>query len=53
MDGPPGDRGDLEATPVERGLTAEDFEGPRYVRLRRIQQLAAEGRLDLKDLRLR
>jgi hypothetical protein len=34
------------------GLTAEDFEG-RYVRLRRIQQLAAEGRLDLKDLRLR
>jgi nucleoside-diphosphate-sugar epimerase len=35
------------------GLTAEDFEGPRYVRLRRIQQLAAEGRLDLKDLRLR
>jgi nucleoside-diphosphate-sugar epimerase len=37
----------------ERGLTAEDFEGPRYVRLRRIQQLAAEGRLDLADLRLR
>ena len=35
------------------GLTAEDFEGPRYVRLRRIQQLAAEGRLDLKDLRFR
>jgi hypothetical protein len=34
-------------------LTAEDFEGPRYVRLRRIQQLAAEGRLDLSDLRLR
>jgi nucleoside-diphosphate-sugar epimerase len=34
-------------------LTAEDFEGPRYVRLRRIQQLAAEGRLDLADLRLR
>jgi nucleoside-diphosphate-sugar epimerase len=37
----------------ERGLTAEDFEGPRYVRLRRIQQLAADGRLDLADLRLR
>jgi nucleoside-diphosphate-sugar epimerase len=34
-------------------LTTEDFEGPRYVRLRRIQQLAAEGRLDLSDLRLR
>ena len=37
----------------ERGLTAEDFEGPRYVRLRQIQRLAAEGRLDLTDLRLR
>ena len=37
----------------EYELTAEDFEGPRYVRLRRIQQLAAEGRLDLSDLRLR
>jgi len=37
----------------ERGLTAEDFEGPRFVRLQRIQQLAAEGRLDLRDLRLR
>jgi len=37
---------------AERGLTAEDFEGPRFVRLRRIQQLAAEGRLDLADLRL-
>jgi nucleoside-diphosphate-sugar epimerase len=36
-----------------QGLTAEDFEGPRYVRLGRIQQLAAEGRLDLADLRLR
>ena len=38
---------------AERGLTAEDFEGPRFVRLQRIQQLAAEGRLDLSDLRLR
>ena len=37
----------------DRGLTTEDFEGPRYVRLQRIQQLAAEGRLDLTDLRLR
>jgi nucleoside-diphosphate-sugar epimerase len=36
----------------EYDLTAEDFEGPRYVRLRRIQQLAADGRLDLTDLRL-
>ena len=30
----------------ERGLTTEDFEGPRYVRLKRIQQLADERRLD-------
>ena len=37
----------------ERGLAAEDFDGPRFVRLRRIQQLAAQGRLDLRDLRLR
>jgi nucleoside-diphosphate-sugar epimerase len=37
----------------QRGLTTEDFEGPRFVRLRRIQQLAADGRLNLKDLRLR
>jgi nucleoside-diphosphate-sugar epimerase len=36
-----------------RGLTTEDFEGPRYVRLRQIQRLAAEGRLDLSDLRIR
>ena len=36
-----------------RGSTTEDFEGPRYVRLRQIQQLAAEGRLDLADLRLK
>lgn len=38
---------------AERGLTAEDFEGPRFVRLQRIQQLAAEGRLDLEQLRMR
>jgi nucleoside-diphosphate-sugar epimerase len=37
----------------ERGLTAEDFEGPRFVRLQRIQQLIAEGRLDRRDLRRR
>ena len=37
----------------ERGLTTEDFEGPRYVRLRQIQRLANEGRLDLTTLRLR
>ena len=36
----------------DRGLTTEDFEGPRYVRLQRIQQLADEGRLDLTDLRM-
>jgi nucleoside-diphosphate-sugar epimerase len=35
-----------------RGLTTEDFEGPRYVRLRRIQQLASQGRLNLADLRM-
>jgi nucleoside-diphosphate-sugar epimerase len=37
----------------ERGLSVEDFEGPRFVRLRQIQRLAEEGRLDLTDLRLR
>src|SRR5829696_4654815 len=37
----------------ERGLSADDFEGPRFVRLRQIQRLADEGRLDLTDLRLR
>ena len=36
----------------DRGLAREDFEGPRFVRLRRIQQLAAERRLRLADLRL-
>ncbi len=36
----------------ERGLTAEDFEGPRYVRLQRIRQLAEAGRLDLASLRM-
>jgi nucleoside-diphosphate-sugar epimerase len=37
----------------ERGLTAEDFDGARYVRLRAIQRLADEGVLDLDTLRLR
>jgi nucleoside-diphosphate-sugar epimerase len=37
----------------DRGLTAEDFDGPRYVRLQRIQQLARQGRLDVADLRMR
>ena len=37
----------------ERGLSADDFEGPRFVRLRQIQRLADESRLDLTDLRLR
>lgn len=29
-----------------RGLSAEDFEGPRYVRLERIRELLASGRVD-------
>ena len=28
------------------GLSAEDFEGPRYVRLARIRELMAAGALD-------
>jgi hypothetical protein len=28
------------------GLSSEDFEGPRYVRLARIRELANAGRLD-------
>ena len=51
LDHPAGDQGDLERRrrprPDDRGLR-----GPAVVRLRRIQQLAAEGRLDLTDLRL-
>jgi nucleoside-diphosphate-sugar epimerase len=34
------------------GLTKDDFTGPRYVRLEQIRALAADGRLDLADLRL-
>lgn len=41
------------ATDMNRyGLSAEDFEGPRFVRLARIRQLMAAGELD-EDLRLR
>jgi hypothetical protein len=36
---------------TERGLSAEDFEGPRFVRLARIQELIKNRRLD-DDLRL-
>jgi len=36
----------------EHGLSVDDFEGARFVRLRKIQSLADEGRLDLTDLRL-
>jgi nucleoside-diphosphate-sugar epimerase len=36
----------------DRGLTAEDFEGARFVRLQRIRQLADAGRLDLATLRM-
>lgn len=35
----------------ERGLAAADFEGERFVRLKRIQRLAADGALDLANLR--
>jgi nucleoside-diphosphate-sugar epimerase len=39
------------AADMERfGLVTEDFEGPRFVRLQRINQLRAQGRLD-DDLR--
>jgi len=38
---------------ADRGLEAADFEGARFVRLERIRQLAADGRLDLATLRLR
>ncbi|MFC8597475.1 NAD-dependent epimerase/dehydratase family protein [Isoptericola sp. NPDC057191] len=38
---------------ADRALTADDFEGARFVRLERIRQLAADGRLDISTLRLR
>jgi hypothetical protein len=34
------------------GLSSEDFEGPRYVRLARVRELVAAGALD-DSLRLR
>ncbi|WP_416344686.1 NAD-dependent epimerase/dehydratase family protein [Isoptericola peretonis] len=37
----------------DRNLTAEQFEGERFVRLARINRLAADGRLDIATLRLR
>jgi nucleoside-diphosphate-sugar epimerase len=36
----------------DRGLSVEDFEGPRYVRLRKIQELDRQGRIDLAELRM-
>jgi len=37
---------------AERGLTAADFEGERFVRLNRIKQLATAGVLDMTTLRM-
>ena len=34
-----------------RALTSEEFEGPRYVRLQRINQLMSSGRM-VEDLRM-
>ena len=42
---------ELSADMAERGLAAEDFEGPRFVRLARIRELQAAGRMT-PDLRL-
>ena len=42
---------ELVADMTRFGLTTEDFEGPRFVRLARIRQLLAEGRLD-NELRI-
>ncbi len=38
--------GELVSDMERIGLTTEDFEGPRFVRLARISQLVEEGRLD-------
>jgi nucleoside-diphosphate-sugar epimerase len=43
---------EIWAHAVERGLTAEDFEGARFVRLEKIKQLCADGRLDIVTLRM-
>jgi nucleoside-diphosphate-sugar epimerase len=37
---------ELAADMAQFGLRTEDFEGPRFVRLARIRQLLADGRLD-------
>lgn len=42
---------EIWADAQQRGLTTDDFEGARFVRLKRIQQLADAGELDLTDLR--
>jgi nucleoside-diphosphate-sugar epimerase len=42
---------ELAADMTRFGLTTEDFEGPRFVRLARIRQLLADGRLN-DDLRI-
>lgn len=41
---------ELAADMAERGLSAADFEGPRFVRLQKINELLSAGRLDA-DLR--
>lgn len=38
---------------LANGLEAEDFEGARFVRLKKIEELAASGKLDLATLRMR
>ena len=43
---------EMAADMTRIGLTTEDFEGPRYVRLARISQLLAEGQLD-EELRMK
>jgi nucleoside-diphosphate-sugar epimerase len=43
---------ELAADMTRIGLSAEDFDGPRYVRLRRIQELLAAGALEPTELRL-
>lgn len=43
---------ELWADASERGLTVEDFEGARFVRLEKIKQLSADGLLDMENLRM-
>jgi nucleoside-diphosphate-sugar epimerase len=42
---------ELSRDMAERGLAADDFEGPRFVRLARIRELQADGRMT-PDLRI-